>query len=197
MEISFDKYCKEHFLPKRRIKANNIAEVNPEWKARLKEQWWEAENIKTIQAFTEQRKNLKESNEGILKLHLQFCDLHNILLTIGGSETCFPIYQEDIDAILDRGKYYSGRSRMMKGQPSQCHRNSCELWENNYKDHDVAICTGYALSADGMWRQHSWLVWRKESEDKEVIIETTKKRVAYYGFEMTEEEAKEFCRKNF
>ena len=92
MEISFDKYCKEHFFPKRRIKANNIAEVNPEWKARLKEQWWEAENIKTIQAFTEQRKNLKESNEGILKLHLQFCDLHNILLTIGGSETCFPIY---------------------------------------------------------------------------------------------------------
>lgn len=197
METSFDEYCKEHFLPKRRIKANNIAEVNPEWKARLRERWWKAENIKTIQAFTEQRKNLKESNERIIELYLQFLYLHNILLTIGGSETCFPVYEEDMDAILARGKYYPGRSWMMKGQSSQCHRNSCELWENNYQEHDISICTGYALSSDGMWRQHSWLVWRKEGENKKTIIETTQKRVAYYGFEMKEEEAKEFCRENF
>lgn len=197
MEDMFDKYCKAHSLPKRRIKADNIAEVNPEWKARLRERWWEAENIKTVQAFAEQRKILKESDERVFNLYLQFLALHNVLLAIGGSETCFPDFEPDMDAILARGKYYPGRSRMMKGQPSQCHRNSCELWENNYKELDVAICTGYALSLDGMWRQHSWLVWRKEGEDKETIIETTQKRVAYYGFEMTEEEAKEFCRENF
>lgn len=194
MYTSFEQYCKEHFLPKRRIKADNIAEVNPQWKENLKERWWEDQNIKSYQNFLEQ---------GVItgcttpeETYKQFLFLHNVLLAIGGSETCFPCFEPDMEAILFRGRYFSGKSKMMKGKPCQCHSNSCKLWVKNHEEHDVAICTGYALSADGMWRQHSWLIWRQKDENKETVIETTKKRKAYYGFVMTKDEAIDFISKN-
>ncbi len=38
------------------------------------------------------------------------------------------------------------------------------------------IATGYALDADGLWRQHSWVMDKKGR-----VIETTVRRVAYCG----------------
>lgn len=116
--------------------------------------------------------------------------LVNHLLTFGGSSVCIPNGQEeDLNNILKYGQFWFGKSaKMMKGRPSQCHQNSCLLWDNNK---DISrICTGYALSEDGIWRQHSWVVQCKPNSN--LIIETTVKRVAYFGFAMNEEQSEEF-----
>jgi len=45
--------------------------------------------------------------------------------------------------------------------------------------------TGYAISADSLWRQHSWCYDRRRQR----VVETTERRVAYLGFRMTVNEA--------
>lgn len=118
------------------------------------------------------------------------------LLSFGGYEACVPYRDEDVQSILERGQlWYGDHMTLMKGTPSQCHRNSCNLWAQNCADNEVAIATGYALTNDGMWRQHSWLLHRKSRSVR--VIETTTKRIAYFGFVMTDEEAEQFCSENF
>ncbi len=51
--------------------------------------------------------------------------------------------------------------------------------------------TGYALSRDGVWRQHSWCY-----TDNGVVVETTEKRVQYFGYVMTEDECDQFLFEN-
>lgn len=122
--------------------------------------------------------------------------LINKIRSFGGHEVCMPHIEEDVDKLMSRGQlWYGDITRLMQGDPSQCHRNSCYLWEENIKEHEVAIATGYALSKDGMWRQHSWLMHRKHRSVE--IIETTEIRVAYFGYVMTCDEAILFCEGNF
>lgn len=111
------------------------------------------------------------------------------LLSFGGDYADLPSTEEDYDAIMKRGQlFYGDHARMMPGAPSQCHSNSASLWEVNQGRCQIA--TGYALSKDGIWRQHSWVVqpltlsWR--------VWETTLERVAYFGFVMTDEECADF-----
>lgn len=150
---------------------------DPTWQKDINSRWWAKQNIEEyIDTPIDSR----------------MIDLHHKLLSFGGSETCFPIIEEDLTQILERGQLWFGdKIKMMKGEPSQCHANACELYQNNKKTHEIAIATGYALSADGLWRQHSWLVKRNVRSIN--IIETTAKRVLYFGFVMTECEAEEFC----
>jgi hypothetical protein len=54
------------------------------------------------------------------------------------------------------------------------------------------VMTGYALSPDGMWRQHSWVY----DKQRDVIIETTVKRVGYFGVLLNDLEALTFCTRN-
>ena len=115
--------------------------------------------------------------------------LRDLLLSFGGSQVCMPGYDEDAARIIDRGQlWYGDRIHMMRGRPSQCHRNSSYCWEVN-QDKTV-LCTGYALSEDGMWRCHSWLVELRPRRNR--IVETTEPRIAYFGFGMTTEEAWDF-----
>jgi hypothetical protein len=115
--------------------------------------------------------------------------LRDLLLSFGGSQVCMPGYDEDAARIIERGQlWYGDRIHMMRGRPSQCHRNSSYCWEAN-QDKTV-LCTGYALSEDGMWRCHSWLVELRPRRNR--IVETTEPRIAYFGFGMTTEEAWDF-----
>lgn len=90
---------------------------------------------------------------------------------------------------------------MQKGEPSQCHTNSAMLWEANksrtlegpYRE-ELALATGYAMSEDGLWRQHSWCVLRTPARVK--VVETTVPKVAYYGFVMTHAEAERFAERS-
>ena len=130
--------------------------------------------------------------KGTFSSHQKGClKLIKKLLSLGGKQVCIPCIEEDLNDIYNRGFYQKGnKSILNKGRPSQCHRNSCILYENNK---NLSIVTGYALSDDGYWRQHSWCF----DNEKQVIIETTTKRIAYFGFTMTEEEAEQFCFDNW
>ena len=154
--------------------------------------FWETENLKSAAAFARLNGGSEEERE-------KFLLLNQILLSIGGRETVFYAVEEDMDAILTRGLYYKGTSKMMRGRDNRCHSNVCDLWEQNHKDKDVSIATGYALSDDGLWRQHSWLVHRYQTatQRRTRIVETTVKRVCYFGFEMTDAEAERFCQNNY
>ena len=78
----------------------------------------------------------------------------------------------------------------MRGRPINCRSNSALLWAEN-KDHSV-IVTGWAMSDDGVWRQHSWV--RHLGTGK--IYETTEKRLLYYGFDLMPDEAELFYEEN-
>lgn len=180
-------------IPNVRIELSDPFIQDPEWKGWLKENsWWYHEYMDSLEVCRAFHGRISEQE------YQDFKRLHDILLSIGGYETCFPAIEEDMTKILERGYYRKGTSKLMRGQPSQCHANACNLWEQN-QDKDVVICTGYALSQDGMWRQHSWLLHRYQTktQHREQVIETTVKRVAYFGFEMTREEAIEFCNCNY
>jgi hypothetical protein len=72
---------------------------------------------------------------------------------------------------------------------SRCHENVARVWTR--KRHGVlGIGTGYALSDDGLWRQHSWGVRR------EGVLETTVPRTKYFGLLLQEEEADGFADAN-
>lgn len=118
------------------------------------------------------------------------CELKKTLLAIGGWGACIPHIESDLLQILQRGRRFPGRSKSMKGEPCRCHSNSAACWDEN---RDLCkICTGYALSKDGVWRQHSWCY-----TNNGVVVETTEKRVQYFGYVMTEEECEEFLGSNF
>lgn len=121
--------------------------------------------------------------------------LRDTLLSMAGCEVVLPIADEDIADITQYGQLWTNiTTKMMKGRPSKCHANAAELWYENketYKDgHAIIICTGYALSKDGFWRQHSWLIHAKARANN--VIETTEPRLAYFGFGMTYEQAERF-----
>ena len=123
--------------------------------------------------------------------------LRNTLISIAGEEACLQSNDPDTADICRHGQIWLGmpkRVKFMQGIPSQCHKNVCNIYEQNYRQHDVAIATGYALSTDGLWRCHSWLL-RKTARTLKVI-ETTVPRVIYYGFVMSEAQALKFVENN-
>lgn len=56
-----------------------------------------------------------------------------------------------------------------------CHENSIKLARKNPTRYIHFY--GYGLSADDMWRPHSWIF----DDQKKEIIETTEKRLKYFG----------------
>jgi hypothetical protein len=123
--------------------------------------------------------------------------LRDKLLTFGGEEACLAWKDEDYESILERGVFrYGSHAKLMLGRPCKCHGNACDLYESNKGLNDFRINTGYALSKDGMWRCHSWLVWHMK-DGVQKVVETTERRIGYFGFEMTTEEAEQFCRDRF
>lgn len=70
-----------------------------------------------------------------------------------------------------------------------CHANVSFLWMR-MRRRIVGIGTGYALSADGLWRQHSWGVQRQG------ILETTQPREKYFGLLLQGSDADSFAYAN-
>lgn len=120
-------------------------------------------------------------------------ELRKKLLSFGGAYTCLPVHEEDYDKIMNRGEFlYGTGAKFRKGKPSQCHTNASLLWNANRGRCQIA--TGYALSEDGIWRQHSWVV--QPLTTKWRVWETTVKRIAYFGFVMNDEECEKFYDEN-
>lgn len=116
-------------------------------------------------------------------------DLANRLTTLGGNHVVVDANDPDLKIILERGKLaVKPKIRSCKGEPSKCHRNAAAQYSSDPKKYKIV--TGYRMFADdGVWTSHSWVV-DKEKVIYEKVFED--KAVAYYGTELTKQEAKEF-----
>jgi hypothetical protein len=156
--------------------------IDAQWKARLRSNWWALDND-CVPANEHEASGIAEALE-----------LRDKILSFGGNEACMELWDTDTPKLMERGAMrYGDHAKPMIGKPIQCHRNTCNLYEAN-RDKGVRIVTGYALSEDGMWRCHSWIVWHKTRSVQ--LIETTEPRIAYFGYEMTADEAERFCAAN-
>ena len=115
------------------------------------------------------------------------------LTAFGGQRACIAPFEEDLDKIMRRGRLLCGKSpKIMRGLPSRCHANVSRLYET--RPGAFLLSTGYALSTDGMWRQHSWgfCLERRTAQ----LVETTVSRIAYFGYVMSDAEARNFVDEN-
>lgn len=178
----FDK-CLIYSESKNQHAKNTVAwrPMSDEWKERCKNNsFWFQDTVE------EAKKMFPGMNERLF-------ELKGRLLDFAGEAVCLPGYEEDLENILEYGQFWLGyNAERMKGEAFQCHQNSARIWQQNKEE--TVICTGYALSVDGMWRQHSWLIHRKARSNK--IVETTRPRVLYYGFAMTPEMCEMFADEN-
>lgn len=126
--------------------------------------------------------------------------LNDTLIELSGSSLIPPKggIEEDLDLLLSRGQLWVSQAvKKMIGRQSKCHSNSAEIYDANKQEFPTLhLATGYAMSEDGTWRQHTWLLLKKPKST--TIVETTKpKRLAYYGVILTDEEANKFVCNNF
>lgn len=156
--------------------------------------------IKTIPMDADWKARLKPQLDNFLRsLSLEarnkYLLLKDRLLYIGGEEVCLT-HDEDIDNILSHGELIkSTKSRIIKGAPCRCHTNAGLLYDS--EPNRFRVATGWALSEDGLWRQHSWaidLIALKEK--RKYLIETTVKRLAYFGFTLTEKQCDQWVYNN-
>ena len=116
--------------------------------------------------------------------------LSALLLGLGGDFLVAPRKcDNDIPALLVQGFSTFGPIRLHVMNRNSCHQNIAALWRN--REHGiVAIATGYALSEDGLWRQHSWGILR------DGMLETTKERLRYFGIVLQGGAADDFAAAN-
>jgi hypothetical protein len=113
--------------------------------------------------------------------------LDHVLLAFGGDRTGIDALETEVDDILERGQLLDGKNAVLRmGEPSQCHRNAARLFLADPER--TILLTGYALSDDGLWRQHSAAI--RETPEGPVLIETTAPRVAYFVFPMVGADAR-------
>ena len=152
---------------------------------------WKSNCKKNMLWFQEALADMKKMHPS---MDSRLFNLRQKLLNFAGEAVCFPAFEEDLDNIMRYGQFWVGsNAKLMRGEPNRCHANSANLWEQN--KNNTRICTGYALSEDGMWRQHSWLVWHKARSNQ--IIETTVRRIVYYGFVMPYDMCQQFADENY
>jgi hypothetical protein len=115
--------------------------------------------------------------------------LEQKLLAHGGIRL---VYRDepDLKLLLKRGEPFEECADLAPGESGQCHLNTARLWSEQRET--LAIVTGYALSEDGFWRQHSWLLRQKPDPGESRLIETTMRRAKYFGVILTEAEAERF-----
>jgi len=129
----------------------------------------------------------KLKNRWINENHENLLPLRTKLLQIDGKEVV-PMEEIHLEMLLNKGKIinYSNITKIDGGRPSKCHQNSVILYEQN--EEITHIGTGWCLSDDGLWRQHSWCMINDE------IIETTTKRNIYFGVLLNGNKAKKFIK---
>lgn len=83
-----------------------------------------------------------------------------------------------LDALILHGRAFDLAGLQMRpGARSGCHENAVRL--HRADPTRVSIATGYGLSPDGLWREHSWAL--APSPSGPTILETTEIRLVYFG----------------
>jgi hypothetical protein len=127
--------------------------------------------------------DLKKQTDEYLQINPEYKPLVDKLLNIGGDFVIIWRYEPDLDKLISRGKLFKNKIILKQMDFSHCHENAAKLW---FKNKNLKIVTGWALSDDGLWRQHSWIL------KNNTIIETTEIREKYFGVILTEEEDEHF-----
>lgn len=94
-------------IPEQRIKTA-APDIDAAAQSKL---WWMSSNICSPDAFLDLPDNEQCPRERLLLEWRDFYTLHQLLLSIGGYETCFPPSEEDMKSILALGRFYPGRSK--------------------------------------------------------------------------------------
>jgi hypothetical protein len=157
-------------------------------------------HLRTFEALPPQQAEfLAQRRERVTSLYPGYHELRSALLAIGGLEVVLPRYDEfsesqrsrqhyDTQQIIARGRTWIGNDLALATmQDSNCHVNVATLRARGRG----TIATGFALSEDGLWREHSWLIQRPES-DPGIILETTVGRLLYHGYALTVREQRRF-----
>ncbi len=117
--------------------------------------------------------------------------LKTLLLRLGGDYLVAPSkFDPDVPVLLEAGFVMSGPITLKILESSMCHKNVAIAWKER-RFGIVAIATGYALSEDGLWRQHSWGILRNG------VLETTEARLKYFGIPLQSAKADQFAKCNF
>ena len=132
---------------------------------------------------------LEQRLQEAAKVQPDLLKLRSLLLALGGKRFCPPLgFEYDLEALLKSGFIIPGPPAIIKKiQSHACHRNVADTWRKNNHGGLVAIATGYALSDDGIWRQHSWGLMPTG------ICETTVPRDKYFGTLLFDEKAERFA----
>lgn len=116
--------------------------------------------------------------------------LKTLLLKLGGSFIVAPSEPDaDIPALIESGFVMNGVVTTKCLKASMCHQNVAGVWRAR-RFGILGVATGYALSEDGLWRQHSWGLLR------DGVLETTRSRARYFGILLQGEKADEFAHRN-
>jgi hypothetical protein len=113
--------------------------------------------------------------------------LQDRLLTLGGDWVALQP-EPDLKTLLNKGQLVKHKVIFKPMASCRCHSNCAKFWDKHPKTYRIA--TGWALGADGIWRQHTWLIKEK------TIIETTKPRTLYFGIILGAEESNRFWWQN-
>lgn len=100
----------------------------------------------------------------------RYYQLRERLLEFGGEVVCFTKSEPDLTILLEYGQLWPGYGA------EQSHGNAPEFIAAKK---GFRVCTGYALSGDGLWRQHIWCIDRRPRTTK--IVETQDPKILYYG----------------
>jgi len=143
-----------------------------------------------VQMDIEQKKLLTKRLQEAIEKQPEIKRLSALLLRLGGEFLVAPSNpDQDIPLLLEDGFVTSGTIKLKPMKSSSCHQNVASLWKKKQLG-IVAISTGYGLSEDGLWRQHSWGIWR------EGILETTRTRTKYFGIILQGKHADFFAANN-
>ena len=163
------------------------------WWGRGRPRFWSSgPEISTLLGFRiamtkEQRDLLSRRLRAAIKYQPEIKLLRALLLELGGVELVAPSgFDPDVPFLIDSGFAMVGPAKCNVMERSACHKNTARLWLAKRRGL-IGIGTGYALSKDGLWRQHSWGVRRNG------ILETTVARVKYFGRALKGREADLFA----
>ena len=153
---------------------------------KLTKEYREAHSESYKKTLTEKGWTLDFNRSNLEKLE----PLKKKLLLFGGWAVVLFYDEPHLDEILDRGLLISGKSALKVMDTNNCHGNAARLFLT--KDVALTLMTGYALTNDGLWRQHSWIY----DDINKKVIETTVKRAGYFGFSLNDLESLKYCFEN-
>jgi len=126
----------------------------------------------------DQLADLKRRFDEAAKQQPEIYELRRRLLSLGGVELVTPPNTDEYVVFFNEsGRIKGGPIKCIPMSSSEAQKNIVTIW--NARMHNVfslvGIGIGYALSDDGLWRQHFW------GERRRGILETTTKREKYFG----------------